>query len=130
MRLSLPKCAESWFFERFGAASERDGCRRVCVDYPGGHLSKDLVDPEGLMGHDDGGRAGRSCASDGTNKVYLLLGYVPCGRARLQYLVIRFPQPSYRGKTASGHKRAFSNSKPSNLKIMISEEYFPKLWVM
>jgi len=24
------------------------------IDYPGGHLAKDLVDSEGAVGHDDG----------------------------------------------------------------------------
>ena len=27
----------------------------MCVDYPGDHLSEDVVNPEGSMGHDGGG---------------------------------------------------------------------------
>jgi len=56
--LNFPKRAESWFFEEFGATSKRDGGRSMYVGHPGGHLSKDLVDHEGSMGH--GGGAGKS----------------------------------------------------------------------
>ena len=59
--LSLPKLAESWFFKEFGATGESDGGRRMLSGHPGGHLSKDLVDHEGSVGHGGaGGGLGRS----------------------------------------------------------------------
>jgi len=65
--LDLPKRAESWFFEGFGATSEGDGGRRVRVDYPAGHLPKDFVDPEGSMRHGAALVEGRVGLSAGRN---------------------------------------------------------------
>ena len=53
--LDLPKRTESRFFEGSGATSERDGGRRMYVGHMGGHLSEDLIDGEGSMGHDAAG---------------------------------------------------------------------------
>lgn len=52
--LGLPERTEGWFFERFGATGERDGGRRMYMDYVGDDLSKDLVNREGPVGHDGG----------------------------------------------------------------------------
>jgi len=60
--LNFPTYAESWFFGNLAQQAREtrleSNLKSMYVGHPGGHLSKDLVDHEGSMGH--GGGAGKS----------------------------------------------------------------------